>query len=152
MSSPAASRLLGFPARYISGYLMMNDAIDQAASHAWAEAYVPGLGWVAFDASNGISPDERYVRMAVGRDYRDAMPVSESALDGRKNSLPWRSRWSSNPDSCCQNRFHDVLRRIEDRPGARVHVGHAHQRGHRSPSPPSARCMSGRSPASASSC
>jgi len=72
----AAARVLGFPARYVSGYLMMNDTIDQAASHAWAEAHVPGLGWVSFDASNGISPDERYVRMAVGRDYRDAMPVS----------------------------------------------------------------------------
>jgi transglutaminase-like putative cysteine protease len=72
----SAARLLGFPARYVSGYLMMNDTIDQAASHAWAEAHVAGLGWVAFDASNGISPDERYVRMAVGRDYRDAMPVS----------------------------------------------------------------------------
>ncbi|MCX7304445.1 MAG: transglutaminase family protein [Hyphomicrobiales bacterium] len=72
----AAARLLGFPGRYVSGYLMMNDSVDQAASHAWAEAYVPALGWVSFDASNGISPDERYVRMAVGRDYRDATPVS----------------------------------------------------------------------------
>jgi transglutaminase-like putative cysteine protease len=83
----AAARLLGFPARYISGYLMMNDAIDQAASHAWAEAYVPGLGWVAFDASNGISPDERYVRMAVGRDYRDAMPVSGIRLGWAEEQL-----------------------------------------------------------------
>ena len=83
----AAARLLGFPARYISGYLMMNDAVDQAASHAWAEAYVPGLGWVAFDASNGISPDERYVRMAVGRDYRDAMPVSGIRLGWAEEQL-----------------------------------------------------------------
>lgn len=72
----AAARLLGFPARYISGYLMLDDRVEQAASHAWAEAHVAGLGWVAFDVSNGISPDERYVRVAVGRDYRDAMPVS----------------------------------------------------------------------------
>lgn len=72
----AAARELGFPARYVSGYLMMNDTVEQAASHAWAEAHVPGLGWVAFDVANGISPDERYVRVATGRDYRDAMPVS----------------------------------------------------------------------------
>jgi transglutaminase-like putative cysteine protease len=71
-----AARLLGFPARYVSGYLMMNDRLDQAATHAWAEAHVNGLGWVAFDVSNGIAPDERYVRLATGRDYRDAMPVS----------------------------------------------------------------------------
>jgi transglutaminase-like putative cysteine protease len=72
----AAARILGFPARYVSGYLMIDASIEQVASHAWAEAHVPMLGWVAFDASNGISPDERYVRMATGRDYRDAMPVS----------------------------------------------------------------------------
>jgi transglutaminase-like putative cysteine protease len=71
-----AARVLGFPARYVSGYLMLDDQVEQAASHAWAEAHVQGLGWVAFDVSNCISPDERYVRIAVGRDYRDAMPVS----------------------------------------------------------------------------
>ncbi|RFC67310.1 MULTISPECIES: transglutaminase family protein [Mesorhizobium] len=72
----AAARLMGYPARYVSGYLMMDDQVEQVASHAWAEANVDGLGWVTFDAANGISTDERYVRIAVGRDYRDAMPVS----------------------------------------------------------------------------
>lgn len=71
-----SARALGIPARYVSGYLMMNDRIDQEASHAWAEAHVEGLGWVGFDISNGISPDERYVRVATGRDYRDAAPVT----------------------------------------------------------------------------
>lgn len=72
----AAARHSGIPARYVSGYLMLNDRIEQVASHAWAEAYVQGLGWVGFDAANGISPDDRYVRMATGLDYRDASPVS----------------------------------------------------------------------------
>lgn len=72
----AGARSMGCPARYVSGYLMMDDRVEQAASHAWAEAYVNGLGWVSFDAANGISTDERYVPIAVGRDYRDAMPVS----------------------------------------------------------------------------
>lgn len=72
----AAARVMGFPARYVSGYLMMDAGVEQAASHAWAEAYAQGLGWVAFDPANGISPDERYVRVATGRDYRDASPVS----------------------------------------------------------------------------
>ncbi|MBL8584268.1 MAG: transglutaminase family protein [Rhizobiaceae bacterium] len=71
----ATARRLGFPARYVSGYLMLATT-EQTASHAWAEAHVPSLGWVAFDPSNGISPDERYVRLAVGRDYREAMPVT----------------------------------------------------------------------------
>ncbi len=83
----ATARLMGFPARYVSGYLMMNETVDQAASHAWAEAHVGGLGWVAFDPANGISPDERYVRMAVGRDYRDAMPVSGIRLGWAQEQL-----------------------------------------------------------------
>lgn len=71
----AAARLLGYPARYVSGYLMMEDRVHQDASHAWAEAHVEGLGWVGFDVSNGISPDTRYVRVASGLDYREAAPI-----------------------------------------------------------------------------
>ena len=70
------ARTLGIPARYVSGYLMMNDRIDQEAGHAWAEAHVEELGWVGFDISNGISPDARYVRVATGRDYQDAAPIT----------------------------------------------------------------------------
>jgi transglutaminase-like putative cysteine protease len=83
----AAARLLGFPARYVSGYLMLDAAAEQAASHAWAEAHVSNLGWVAFDCANGISPDERYVRLATGRDYRDAMPVSGILLGQAEEQL-----------------------------------------------------------------
>ncbi len=83
----AAARCLGFPARYVSGYLMMDGATDQAASHAWAEAHVSALGWVAFDVANRISPDERYVRLAVGRDYRDATPVSGIRLGQAAEAL-----------------------------------------------------------------
>jgi len=72
----SAARMLDVPARYVSGYLMMNDRIYQEATHAWAEAFVHGLGWVGFDISNGISPDSRYVRVATGRDYNDAAPVT----------------------------------------------------------------------------
>jgi transglutaminase-like putative cysteine protease len=72
----AGARLLGLPARYVSGYLMLNDRIDQQASHAWSEVHVDGLGWVGFDVSNGISPDARYVRVATGLDYADAAPIS----------------------------------------------------------------------------
>jgi len=70
------ARHLGVPARYVSGYLMMEDRVAQEAGHAWAEAFVPGLGWVGFDVSNGISPDARYIRVATGRDYKEAAPVT----------------------------------------------------------------------------
>ncbi|MEM1429538.1 MAG: transglutaminase family protein [Pseudomonadota bacterium] len=72
----AAARHLGFPARYVSGYLMMNDEAAQEASHAWAEVHIDPLGWVGYDVSNGISPDERYVRVATGLDYSEAAPVN----------------------------------------------------------------------------
>ncbi|MEO1149930.1 MAG: transglutaminase family protein [Pseudomonadota bacterium] len=78
----ACARRLGFPSRYVSGYLMMDDRVDQEASHAWAEALVEGVGWVGFDVSNGICPDERYVRIATGCDYGEAAPFSGIAVPG----------------------------------------------------------------------
>ncbi|MDP9055953.1 MAG: transglutaminase family protein [Pseudomonadota bacterium] len=72
----AAARLLGIPARYVSGYLLMDEVVEQQAGHGWAEAHVDELGWVGFDVANGVCPDERYVRVATGFDYRDAAPVT----------------------------------------------------------------------------
>ena len=72
----ACARLTGVPARYVSGYLMMPDRTQQEAMHAWAEAYVPDLGWVGFDPPNNICPDLDHVRVATGLDYRDAAPIS----------------------------------------------------------------------------
>lgn len=72
----AACRQLGVPARYVSGYLGHGEGTQQTtASHAWAEALVPDLGWVSFDCANGLSATEAYVRVAVGLDYADAGPV-----------------------------------------------------------------------------
>jgi transglutaminase-like putative cysteine protease len=71
----SAARLLGFPARYVSGYLWMPEQSSHVASHAWMEAYVEHLGWTGFDAANRQCPTEAYVRLAVGRDYADAAPV-----------------------------------------------------------------------------
>lgn len=86
----ACAREIGVPARYVSGYLMLNDAIAQEAMHAWAEAHVDGLGWVGFDVSNGISPDTRYVRVATGLDYSDAAPVSGTRIGGDGEALEVR--------------------------------------------------------------
>lgn len=83
----AAARALEIPARYVSGYLMMDDRIEQEATHAWAEAWVQNLGWVGFDISNGISPDPRYVRVATGRDYRDAAPVTGISFGAASENL-----------------------------------------------------------------
>jgi transglutaminase-like putative cysteine protease len=83
----SAARLAGIPMRYVGGYLMMNDRIDQDAGHGWAEAHVEDLGWVGFDVSNGISPDERYVRVASGCDYREAAPITGIATGAGQISL-----------------------------------------------------------------
>ena len=83
----SAARYLGFPARYVSGYLMMNDRVNQDASHAWAEIFIEGLGWTGFDVSNGISPDDRYVRLATGLDYKDAAPISGMRIGASAESL-----------------------------------------------------------------
>ncbi|TMJ20099.1 MAG: transglutaminase family protein [Alphaproteobacteria bacterium] len=84
----AAARLLRIPARYISGHLFRRDGAHvQEASHAWAEAWVGDLGWVAFDPANGISADDAYVRIACGLDYRDAAPVAGTRSGGGKEHL-----------------------------------------------------------------
>lgn len=83
----SCTREMGYPARYVSGYLMLNETIEQDAMHAWVEVHVHGLGWVGFDVSNGISPDERYVRVATGLDYGDAAPVTGSRVGGAGEAL-----------------------------------------------------------------
>ena len=58
----------------MTGYLHAVGAIAEA-SHAWAELYVRDLGWVGFDASNRVCPDERYIRLGSGFDAIDAAPI-----------------------------------------------------------------------------
>jgi len=71
----SAARLLGVPARYVSGYLWTGQGGESDAAHAWAEAYVDDLGWVGFDAANRVCPTEAYIRMSIGLDYWSAAPV-----------------------------------------------------------------------------
>lgn len=66
----------GIPARYATGYLYADaDGLMHEASHAWAELYVPDLGWVGFDVSNRCCPDEKYIRLGSGVDAIDAAPI-----------------------------------------------------------------------------
>jgi transglutaminase-like putative cysteine protease len=70
-----AARWLGIPARYVAGYMAVEDEEVAEASHAWAEAYVDDLGWVGFDVANRVCPDDRYIRVSVAMDARGARPV-----------------------------------------------------------------------------
>jgi transglutaminase-like putative cysteine protease len=83
-----AARAVGMPARYVSGHLFRRDGQNnQLAAHAWAEAYIDDLGWVAFDPAHGISADDHYVRIAVGADYRSAAPLVGTRLGGGGEEL-----------------------------------------------------------------
>ena len=92
-----AARSLGVPARYISGYLHVRDGSGANASHAWAEAWVPNLGWVAFDPANGICADDAYVRIAAGLDYRDAAPLAGARRGGGTEELAIEVRIAEAP-------------------------------------------------------
>jgi transglutaminase-like putative cysteine protease len=74
----AAARSLDIPARYVSGY--RSDSVAHSAPHAWAEAHIERLGWVAFDPVTGLSPDERYVRIAVGLDAAGASAIAGTRI------------------------------------------------------------------------
>jgi len=79
----ACCRSLGIPARYVSGYMRVLDEHRPAnASHAWAEAFVPYLGWIGFDAANRICPTGNYLKLAVGLDYAEAAPVTGLRIGG----------------------------------------------------------------------
>ncbi len=76
----ALVRPLKVPCRYVSGYMFHRDEEEkdrsvEGASHAWVEALVPGLGWVAFDPTNNLIGGDRHIRVAIGRDYADVPPT-----------------------------------------------------------------------------
>ncbi|MCE4222553.1 transglutaminase family protein [Methylobacterium sp. C25] len=89
----AAARHLEIPTRYVSGYVRSEEEVDeQRTGHAWAEALVPGLGWVGFDAAHGISTTDAHVRVAIGLDYLGAAPIRGSRVGGGTEGLEVRLR------------------------------------------------------------
>ncbi len=76
------ARLLNIPARYRMGYVYTGgnyeNKIQSDASHAWVEVYLPYLGWIGFDPTNGCIAGKNHIRVAVGRHYLDATPTSGS--------------------------------------------------------------------------
>jgi transglutaminase-like putative cysteine protease len=85
----ALCRCLELPARYVSGYLhdvaQVPDAI--VASHAWAEVFLEGRGWLGLDPTHNRTTGPNYVRVALGRDYADATPVRGVYTGGAHETL-----------------------------------------------------------------
>ncbi|MDF2733376.1 MAG: hypothetical protein K0S92_2015 [Desertimonas sp.] len=74
----SALRMFGLPARYVSGYIETTPSGGTRgadASHAWCAVWVPRVGWVDFDPTNGHLPADDHVTVAWGRDYGDVAPV-----------------------------------------------------------------------------
>ena len=78
----ALVRPLRIPCRYVSGYMFHRDEAEEkkdrsleGASHAWIEAFIPNLGWIAFDPTNNLIGADRHIRVALGRDYADVPPT-----------------------------------------------------------------------------
>ena len=82
----ACCRHLGVPARYVSGYLFTDDG-HLLDSHAWADAWLAGIGWVSIDVSNLCMADAKYVRLATGLDYHEASPVKGLRVGGGLETL-----------------------------------------------------------------
>lgn len=86
-------RLLGLPARYVSGYLVTQPLPGKArllgadASHAWVAIWCPILGWVDLDPTNAVLPDTGHVTLAIGRDYGDVVPLRGVIQGGAEHAL-----------------------------------------------------------------
>lgn len=83
----AAARCLRMPARYVTGYLAADTEEEAEAHHAWAEAWIEGLGWVGFDVANNLCPTDSYVRLTTGLDAASAAPITGSRRGGGEEIL-----------------------------------------------------------------
>jgi transglutaminase-like putative cysteine protease len=84
-----AARCLGFGARIVTGYLHnpSAEAIGAGTTHAWADIYVPGAGWIAYDPTNGTTGGKDLIRVAVTRDISQAIPIAGSFVGTRDSYL-----------------------------------------------------------------
>jgi transglutaminase-like putative cysteine protease len=86
-------RSLGLPARYVSGYLLTRPPpgkprlVGADASHAWVSVFCPGAGWVDFDPTNCVRPDDQHITVGWGRDFGDVTPMRGVILGGGEHTV-----------------------------------------------------------------
>lgn len=82
-------RLVGIPARYVSGYICPknHEMRGEGATHAWVEAYIPFYGWLGFDPTNNCIVSDRHVRLAIGRSFTDCTPVKGTYKGSSEHKL-----------------------------------------------------------------
>lgn len=72
----ALARQNNIPARYVSGYLHQgNGYFGDSQMHAWAEVFIPEIGWMGFDPTNNLIANENHIKVAHGKDYFDCAPL-----------------------------------------------------------------------------
>ena len=91
-------RLMGVPSRYISGYICPGSSEwrGEGATHAWAEVWLPDIGWVGIDPTNKCMAGERHVRVATGRNFSDCTPVKGTYKGGSEHTLEVTVKFGSN--------------------------------------------------------
>lgn len=88
-----AMRAFCLPARYVSGYLLTRPPegkeklVGTDASHAWVSVWSPGIGWVDFDPTNDLIPQDEHITIAFGRDFQDVSPVTGVLLGGGAHQI-----------------------------------------------------------------
>jgi len=82
-------RMMGIPARYVSGYICpnKNGMRGEGATHAWVEAFIPTFGWVGIDPTNNVWVTNNHVKLAVGHDFTDCTPAKGTFKGPARQSL-----------------------------------------------------------------
>jgi len=82
-------RMVGVPARYVSGYICPKDQElrGEGATHAWVEVCVPFYGWIGLDPTNNCIASDRHVRLAIGRHFTDCTPVKGTYKGSSEHTL-----------------------------------------------------------------
>jgi transglutaminase-like putative cysteine protease len=82
-------RMIGIPARYVSGYICpnRNGMRGEGATHAWVDAYLPAYGWLGLDPTNNCFVNDLHIRLAVGRNFSDCSPVKGTYKGTSNHSL-----------------------------------------------------------------
>ncbi|NEI72863.1 transglutaminase family protein [Rhizobium lusitanum] len=106
-----ATRSLGFASRFVTGYVYVPDrdgstTLGGGSTHAWCQVYLPGAGWVEFDPTNGIVGNRDLIRVGVGRDPHQVVPLSGSYAGGSRDfdSLQVQVNVTSEPELDTANR------------------------------------------------
>jgi transglutaminase-like putative cysteine protease len=80
-------RVMGIAARFVSGYECASATSQESYMHAWAEVYLPGIGWRGYDPSRGIAVANRHVAVAAGFDHDLASPVAGWYSGGSRSQM-----------------------------------------------------------------